>query len=93
MTNLARFARSPADHSVARQSFTTTDGVSGSNSQNGCVAQPRALYECGERMQQTNIRQRIAEATAEELTTARDDYMHLSRALRGMATIASRPLK
>jgi hypothetical protein len=44
-------------------------------------------------MQQTNIRQRIAEATAEELTTARDDYMHLSRALRGMATIASRPLK
>ncbi len=39
-------------------------------------------------MRLTEVRTRIAEASAEELVSARDDYLTLVQALRGMATIA-----
>lgn len=49
---------------------------------------PAGIPEVLSRMRLTDVRTGFAEATAEELVSARDDYLTLVEAFRGMATIA-----
>jgi hypothetical protein len=49
---------------------------------------PKGIPEVVARLQLSNVRDGVAKATYDELTTARDAYIGLSKALRGVAQLA-----